>query len=99
MIALPVMLANAAAEAGMKVPPDPDNFERDEYPHFNVLCFVQLGSSMPNPHAHFDNAKIIAAIPERAIRLVTLTDLAKLGVLADCVDLAASEAGLDDNAS
>ncbi len=68
MICFPDMLANCAKEAGMKVPADPDEFEKEEYPHFFVFLAMQLGASLPYAAAHWDNAKIIAEIPEERLR-------------------------------
>jgi hypothetical protein len=80
MLAFPEMLLGAAEEAGMKVPPDANDFKGEEYPHFAVFCGVQLGSPMPHSTAHWDNAKVIAAVPEDKIRNVTFNDLVAAGL-------------------
>lgn len=54
------MLVNPAKAAGMKVPDDPDNYNKEEYPHFFVFEVCQLGASMPYPSCAFDNASLIA---------------------------------------
>ena len=80
MLAFPEMLIAPAEKAGMAVPPDPENFDREEYPHFAVFCAVQLGASMPTPVAHWDNAKVIAAVPEDKIRTITFNQLIANGL-------------------
>ena len=79
MMCFPAMLLSAAEQAGMKVPPDPDNFSDHEYPHFRVFCNAQLGRAM-TVGEHWENAKIIAAIPEDKIMEVTFPDLLGLGL-------------------
>lgn len=80
MMAFPSMLLGSATEAGMKIPPNADDFDVEEYPHFNVFCIVQLGRRMNSLAEHWDNAKIIAAIPDNKIKSVTLTDLLEAGL-------------------
>ena len=80
MIAFPEMLIAPAEKAGMAVPPDSENFDREEYPHFAVFCAVQLGASMPTPVAHWDNTKVIAAVPEDKIRIITFKQLIANGL-------------------
>lgn len=78
MIAFPSMLTNAAAEVGMKIPEDPDDFVPDEFPRFHLFCQTQLGKAMSHG-AHWENAKVIMKIPEENLRTVTMTDLETLG--------------------
>ncbi len=80
MIAFPIMAAACAAEAGMKVPDDPNSFKSEEFPHFKVFCNVQLGASMPYATAHWDNAKVIAAISDDKILQITYEELLTLGL-------------------
>lgn len=79
MIAFPGMLIPAAQRAGMKVPPDSENYDANEFPHFMVYCRMQLGAPMPTPDAHWDNAKIVAEVPEDQIRLITPALLVEAG--------------------
>jgi len=79
MMAFPCMLVNPAEKAGIKVPEDPDNFDKQEFPHFYVFCFMQLGRRMPFPDSHWNNAHIIASIPEENIRLVLPEQLLMMG--------------------
>lgn len=81
MIAFPSLLLGPASEAGMKVPANPDEFAPDEFPHFQVFCNWQLGRPMPWPTTHWENAKIVAAIPEADIRTITVERLMAAGVV------------------
>lgn len=77
MLAFSSMLVSAAKKAGMAVPPDPDEFDADSFPHFQVFCLVQLGRAC-RPGEHWDNAKVIASIPD--IKSATLMDLITAGL-------------------
>lgn len=79
MFAFPSMLVPAAEEAGMKVPPDADQFDNPEYPHFAVFCAMQLGQPFPYAGVVWDNAKVIAEIPDDRIMQVTHNDLDEAG--------------------
>lgn len=79
MMAFAGMLIGAAQEAGMTIPDDPDDFHSDEFPHFHVFCAVQLGRWMEIGE-HWENAKIIAAIPEEEIRTIRLYELIEKGL-------------------
>jgi hypothetical protein len=78
MIVFPRMLLGAAEKAGMKTPPDADNFNAQEFPHFAVYCAMQLCRPI-RWGEHWENAVVIAAIPDDKIMLVTHDDLAQLG--------------------
>ena len=41
---------------------------------------IQLGASMPDSNAHYDNAKIIKNIPNDQIKYVTYADLVNFGI-------------------
>lgn len=79
MIAYPEMLVNAAQEAKIKVPENVNNYNGNEYPHFRVFANCQLGISQSYMGCHFDNAKIIAAIPDDKIKTITWAEIIKLG--------------------
>jgi len=79
MLAFPGMLVGPAQEAGIKVPPDPDNFKPDKFPHFHVFCAAQLGQSMPSWTSHWSNAKIVAGIPKAKLKTITFKELYDLG--------------------
>ena len=85
MIASTPILCAAAKEAGIDVPKgvdfDGDNLSsfRESHPHFFVYVTLQLGAPMPSAAAHWDNAKVIAAIPDDRITKVTVKELKELG--------------------
>jgi len=80
MLAFPELIAPAATEAGIEVPPDLGNFDPEEYPHWTVFCNAQLGQPMPTPHAHWDNAKVIASISDEDIMNITVAQLIGKGL-------------------
>ena len=80
MIAFPEMLRTPAERAGIKVPPDVENYDKAAYPHWDVYTYVQLGRPMPEPASHWHNSRVIASIPDDEICLVTMEDLLKEGV-------------------
>lgn len=80
MLAFPGMLVPHSESAGMKVPKDPENFNANDYPHFYVYLEWQIGRPIIRNTSHWDNAKIIANIPEDKIKLITYGELVNLGV-------------------
>ena len=74
------MLIAPAKEAGMKVPPNAEDFKHADFPHFAVYVGIQLGRQLPYPTAHWDNAKMIAAVPEDKIFDVTFDQLVADGL-------------------
>lgn len=79
MMAFPGMLVSAAERAGIKVPDDPDNYDKTKYPHFAVFCTAQLGNPMPYAGVHWKNARVIAEISDEDITKVTFQDLENRG--------------------
>lgn len=81
MIAFPTILATFAEQAGIPVPPDPDQFleVKEQYPQFAVYCLLQLGTSMPNETSARTNADVIASIPVEEVTTLTLTDFEARG--------------------
>lgn len=79
MFAFPGMLIGAAEKAGMKVPEDADNYEKEDYPHFWVFCTLQLGVPIEQWDAPWHNANVIAAIPEEDIRMAHAADIYDMG--------------------
>ncbi len=79
MLVFPGLIENAAREAGIAVPPDVDDFDPDEFPHFHFFCVVQLGRSMNSHNEHWENAKVVAKIPEEKIRTINLFQLQEMG--------------------
>ena len=88
MLAFQSMIHSAAEKAGMKVPAtelldavdDEPTWNPEEYPHFQVFCHAQLGRSVFRHGQHWDNAKIIAAIPIEEIKTVTFEGLIAKGL-------------------
>jgi hypothetical protein len=80
MIAFAGMLVEPAKKAGITVPSDPDNFDPDEYPHWNVYLNVQIGAGLPTPDSHWHNAEVVAAVPAKQIKKVTLEGLIRRGL-------------------
>lgn len=83
MLAFESLIAQAATDAGMKTPPGElldEEWSAEEYPHFRVFCNIQLGREMSRPNQHWDNAKVIAKIPDDRIKEMTLADLEAAGV-------------------
>jgi hypothetical protein len=75
------LLVEAAEQAGIKVPPDPEEWEvlSEEYPHFYVFCACQLERPM-QPGEHWENAKVIASIPTDQLRKMKIGDFRRAGV-------------------
>lgn len=81
MIAFPSMLLKPAEKAGINTPQDADNFDPNAYPHFTVFLNMQLGQPMPILGCHWDNAKVVAAIPEAEIKTITPATLIERGFI------------------
>lgn len=81
MLVFSSLLESAAKAAEMKVPDNPDGYDwsPDDFPHFHVFCNVQLCRPM-QPGEHWDNAKVIAAIPEDEIKEISLEGLLNRGL-------------------
>lgn len=79
MFAFPGMLRRFAWQAGMPTPPDAENYDREQYPHFEVYRNWQLGRSLRHLEAPQWNADLIANIPEEQIRKVTWGELEQMG--------------------
>lgn len=82
MLAFPSMLLSPAEEAGMKIPLDFDDdikSIKETHVHFYIFCLLQLGKKMHSPTEHWDNAKIIAPIPEDELKTLSINDLIDRG--------------------
>ena len=82
MIAFPELLIEPAKKAGIKVPDNVSKYDKQDFMHWHVFCTVQLGASMPNWTVHWENARVIANIPEEEINKVTYQDLLSKGLQA-----------------
>jgi len=78
VIAFPSMLVDPAEAAGIAVPPDPDSFDEEEFPHFHVFIAIQLGRPVLCPNDVWSNAEVIAQLDRERIRQVTRKDLEAL---------------------
>ena len=67
MMLFPSMLVPAAELAGIKVPENPDDFDKNQFPHFAVFCTLQLARPMQSGE-HWENAEIIAKITEQDVK-------------------------------
>ena len=74
------MLVEAAQVAGMEVPEDTEDFDKEKYPHFYVFCETQLARPLTYWGEHWENAKIIANIPDAEITEITLEGLLAKGL-------------------
>ena len=78
MLAFPSMIEEAARKAGMKVPDDLDEYPLRDFPHWFVFCQAQLGRRC-EPGEHWENAKVVAAIPDDEITEITIQRLIDKG--------------------
>lgn len=79
MIAFPAMLIQPAIKADIDVPLDCEEYDAHKYPRWHLFLNAQLGQPMPYPSCHWDNAKVIAEIPEDQIKTITFPDLQDKG--------------------
>ncbi len=84
MLAFPEMLRSAALKANMSIPDvavEADELDaiRNEYPHFWVFCQLQLCRPIEWGEP-WENAKVIAGIPEDKLKIMTMEDFIKAGV-------------------
>jgi len=76
----PEMFLNHVEGTGLKVPEDASEFNKDEFPHWEVFLLLHLGRNIPNMNDIHYNAEIIAKIPDDQIRKITVNQLQALGV-------------------
>lgn len=79
MIAISGMLVGPAENAGIKVPKNVEDYDKNEYPYWYVYTTMQLGRRMSNPSSHWSNAKIIVSIPEDKIKVIELGEVLAMG--------------------
>jgi hypothetical protein len=80
MIVSPLMLVEPAKKAGMLVPDSLEGeIDGEKYPHFNVFCNAQLCRPLSSWSDHWENAKIVAEIPDDKIRTLTYSELIERG--------------------
>lgn len=75
-------LAQTALNSGIPIPPDIEDYNAEEYPHFFLFIHAQLCRTLPKdcPSAHWDNARLIAGIPTARIGQTSIADLEALGL-------------------
>lgn len=74
MLLIDAMLVSFAKSAGIAVPPDLDDFDRNLFPHWTVYTEMQLGRPIGG-ESQLKNAQVIAAVPDDRIRHVTTAKL------------------------
>ena len=79
MIAFPSLLVEAATQANIPTPPDPDNYLPEEFPQFHLFCCAQLGRPMSSWTNHWDNAHVIAKIKPEDCPTITVKQLLNTG--------------------
>jgi len=79
MIIFPELIADAAKEAGIPVPPNPERYHKTKWPQFHLFLCAQLGAPMPAPTSHWDNAKVIAKIKPEQCQTITWKNLKRRG--------------------
>lgn len=79
MLAFPSMLIDAAVKAGIDVPKNIKDYDPKDYPHWEVFCNTQLGRRCPYAGVHWNNAKVIAEIPNDKIFNITMAELFEKG--------------------
>ena len=79
MIAFPSMLVSPAKKAGMKVPDDLENYDKDKYAHFHIFEMCQIGAPMPYPSVAWDNAKVVASLSDEETDTITYKQLLEKG--------------------
>lgn len=80
MISFPSLLTVHAQNAGIKAPPNVDDYDIYAYPHFYAYSRVQVGRPIIG-ESHVRNAEIIAAVSQNKIEKITFKELKKLGVV------------------
>ena len=79
MLAFPGLLVGPAKAAGIKVPPDPETYPKEEFPHWHAYVVMQVGAPMPFPGAHWENAKVVAALSDAEAKTITQKELLERG--------------------
>ena len=77
---LPEMFVGHVEGTGLKIPQNPSEFDKSEYPHWEVFLLLHLGRKIPSMGDIHYNAEIIAKIPDNQIKEITINQLQLLGV-------------------
>ena len=68
-----------ALKAGIKVPPDLNDYCADEYAHWYLFCGMQLNSAIPTPGIEWENAVLISKLTEEQANIVTWNQMLSMG--------------------
>lgn len=80
MLAFPSMLVGAAKAAGINLPDNIEEYDPNEFPHWHVYLSCQLGTAMPRPDSHWNNARVVADISDKKIKKITGAQLLEAGL-------------------
>lgn len=79
MIAFASLLEEPARQVGIPVPKNSDCFNAEKFPRFELFCKAQLGRAMTSATEHWENAKVIASLPEEVLKTITPEGLRAAG--------------------
>lgn len=79
-MAFPEMLVGAAQHANIAVPDDLENYNKEEFPHWFILCATQLCRPMQHGE-HWENAKVITTLTLEQMQTMTYEDFQEIGVM------------------
>ena len=84
MIAFASLLEEPARQAGIPVPKNSDCFNAEKFPRFELFCKAQLGRAKTSANEHWENelwenAKVIAGLPEEVLKTITPEGLRAAG--------------------
>lgn len=81
MLAFPKMIIQHAEKAGIKVPPDVDNYKPEDYTHWHVFCNLQLACPLVSWDEPWTNAEVVAKIPANEIKTITMEEIEQRGFI------------------
>ena len=79
MIVFAFLLEEPARQAGIPVPKNSDCFNAEKFPRFELFCKAQLGRAMTSANELWENAKVIAGLPEEVLKTITPEGLRAAG--------------------
>lgn len=80
MLADIALLAVHARNAGIQVPDDLEEYDREQFVRFEVYARIQWCRPIVG-NSHVRNAEIVAALPEKKLYSIVFGDLKKLGIV------------------
>lgn len=75
MITMPETLVDAAQAAGMLVPVNLRDYDKDIYPYWHIYCVIQLDRPMSSPDSHILNANTVAKLSDNVVRSIKPADV------------------------